>query len=364
VAPTEDCNQSGIRWAGEHADSSITASTSSYDHLGPGGEVAGPERGGGPMGQQRASSPVAALAGGAGGPGAVRVAVLAAAVALISGLAACGGSATPSSTSSPGATGATATPSVAAAAPTASAAATGFVPIVEPFDPGHPARKQPSPASCGGQATTVAIAQCYDAKTEATDAAIDAAQLARYRGGAPAEQAAILADDSAWLAARRPVCAEAFQSGGTVDGIDVAACLLGESTARLNAVRGITPPAAMLNATDNTDPSALSWYTTPEGSRIAMVDTQGDNSGGAIIAWVIIGGADGFVVNPSQFYFRDGSFTDHGVIQPPDPSFHRVLPGVEYQFEIDYTHLSADPNSAKGTGGYAYVPGVPVAIWR
>jgi hypothetical protein len=89
----------------------------------------------------------------------------------------------------------------------------------------------------------------------------------------------------------------------------------------------------MLKSTDNTDPSALSWYTTPKGSRIAMVDTQGDNSGGAIIGWVIIAGSAGFVVDPSQF-------------------------------NIDYTHLSADPNVGKGAGGYVYVPGVPVAIWQ
>jgi hypothetical protein len=95
-----------------------------------------------------------------------------------------------------------------------------------------------------------------------------------------------------------------------------------------------------------------------------MVDTQGDGTGGAIIAWVIIGGADGFVVNPSQFYFSDGSFIDHGVVQPPDPSFHRVPPGTEYQFAIDYSHLSADPHAAQGAGGYAYVPGAPVAIWK
>jgi hypothetical protein len=67
---------------------------------------------------------------------------------------------------------------------------------------------------------------------------------------------------------------------------------------------------------------------------------------------------------PSQFSFSDGSFTDHGVPEPPDPSFHRVLPGTEYQFAIDYSHLSADPSAAKGAGGYAYVPGVPVAIWK
>jgi hypothetical protein len=95
-----------------------------------------------------------------------------------------------------------------------------------------------------------------------------------------------------------------------------------------------------------------------------MVDAQGDNSGGAIIAWVIIAGAAGFVVSPGQFYFSDGSFADHGTIVPPSPRGYRVPPGAEYQFEIYYTHLSADPNIGKGAGGYVYVPGVPVAIWQ
>jgi uncharacterized protein YecT (DUF1311 family) len=287
-------------------------------------------------------------------------------VMLAGALAACGSASSSGSSSAPAAQ-ATAGPS-GAAAPSASASATAgttaFVPIVEPFDPGHPAKHGPAPASCGGQATALAAERCYQARTENTDTVIDAVQLSRYQGGSQAQQAAILADDSAWLAARQPVCAAAFQGGGSVVAEDVAACLLDESTARLDALQGITPPEAMLKATDNTNPLAFSWYTTPKGSRIAMVDTQGDGTGGAIIAWVIIGGADGFVVNPSQFYFSDGSFIDHGVVQPPDPSFHRVPPGTEYQFAIDYSHLSADPHAAQGTGGYAYVPGVPVAIWK
>jgi uncharacterized protein YecT (DUF1311 family) len=286
-------------------------------------------------------------------------------VMLAGTLAACGSASSSGSGSAPAAQ---ATPSPSgAAAPSASASATAgttvFVPIVEPFDPGHPAKHGPAPARCGGQATALAVERCYQAKTENTDTAIDAVQLSRYQGGSQAQQAAILADDSAWLAARQPVCAAAFQ-GGSVVANDVAGCLLDESTARLDALQGITPPEAMLKATDNTNPLAFSWHTTPKGSRIAMVDTQGDGTGGAIIAWVIIGGADGFVVNPSQFYFSDGSFIDHGVVQPPDPSFHRVPPGTEYQFAIDYSHLSADPNAAQGAGGYAYVPGAPVSIWK
>jgi uncharacterized protein YecT (DUF1311 family) len=284
-------------------------------------------------------------------------------VAMTGVLAACGSSGTSSSTSP----AASAKASTAAAAPSGSgtpAATAAFVPIVEPFDPGHPAKAKTAPASCVGETTTLAIEQCYEAKTESTDAQIDAVQAAAYASASAAQRATILAQDSAWLNAREPVCDKAYQSGGTVDGINAGVCLLDESTARLDAVKGITPPEATLKATDNTDPAALSWYTTPEGSRIAMVDTQGDSTGGVIIAWVIIGGGAGFVVNPSQFFYTDGSFTDKGVVQPPNPDWHRVAPGAEYQFDIDYSHLSSDPNAAKGTGGYVYSPGSPVAIWK
>jgi len=253
-------------------------------------------------------------------------------------------------------------PAATGSAGTASAAAP-FIDIVEPFDPGHPARTDNAPASCGGQPTTLAIEQCYQAKTETADARIDAAQFTRYVGAPAAERTTILTQDSSWLAARGPVCAAAFHGGGTDDGISIAACLLAESTARLDAVKGITPPEARLKGTDSLDPNQLSWYTTPEGSRIAEISTQGDQTGGAIVAWVIVGGADGFVINPKQFFFQDGSFTDAGVVEPPDPTYHRVATGQEYQFSIDYSALSKDPNASKSAAGYLYAPVAPVAVW-
>jgi len=277
--------------------------------------------------------------------------------ALVGVTAGCGGSSSSSSSS----TGPVTTSS--ASRPSASATTSApFADIVEPFDPGHAAQVRGAPVSCVGQSTTLAIELCYEIKTENTDVQIDAAQQAAYSRGSAAQRAAILAQDRAWLAARGPVCRAAFRTGGTVDGISVAACLLEESTARLAAVEGITPPEARLKATDSIDPNQLSWYTTPEGSRIAEISTQGDQTGGAIIAWVIVGGADGFVINPRQFYFSDGSFTDYGIIQGPDPAFHRVDAGVRYEFDIDYSHLSAAP--AGGTQGFVYVPGAPVAIWQ
>jgi uncharacterized protein YecT (DUF1311 family) len=286
-------------------------------------------------------------------------------VALVGLAAGCSSSSSGNSASPPATASAAAASTTAAstAAASASVAAPGFADIVEPWDPGHPARSQTAPADCGGQPSTLAVEQCYEAKTESADATIDTVQQGLYAAASSSSRAAILAQDSAWLAARGPVCTAAFHSGGTIDAINVSACLLGESTARLDAVRGITPPEATLKSTDNTDPSALSWYTTPEGSRIAELDTQGDQSGGAIIAWIIIGGADGFVVNPSQFYFSDGSFTDPGVVQSPSPAGHRVGTGQQYQFQIDYTHLSAAP-TGNPAEGFVYAPGAPVASWR
>ena len=294
----------------------------------------------------------------AGGP---RLASAAASAVLIGALAACGGSGSSSGSSSAPA------PSGSAASPTATASGgtAAFVPIVEPFDPGHPATTKSAPASCGGQATSLAVQQCYQAQTENMDASIDSVQQSAFQNGSPAQRTAILADDSGWLSARQPVCTKAFQNDGRPDGADVAHCLLDESTARLDAGKGIAPPEAMLKATDSINPADESWYTTPKASRISMVSTQGDNSGGAIIAWTIIGGSAGFVVNPAQFYFQDGSYLNHGVAEPPSPAGHRVAPGAEYQFDIDYKHLSADPNSSQGMGGgYLYVPGVPVAAWQ
>ncbi len=299
------------------------------------------------------------------GTGLVMAAVSAVAVGALAG---CGSSAAPSAgngtqsapASASGTPGGAATASPTGAAATTAPAA--FAPIVEPFDPGHPARGAASSASCGTQDTTLAIEQCYENKTETADAAIDAVQQARYESGSAAQQAAINAGDSTWLATRKTVCGKAYQTGGTIDGINITACLLDESTARLDTLKGTTLPEATLKSTDSTSLSDLSWYTTPEGSRIAMIDTQGDSSGGAVIAWVIIAGADGFLVNPAQFYYSDGSFTDNGTVQPPAPGGHQVAPGGEYQFSIDYSHLRSDPNV--GQGGWVYAPGAPVAVWR
>jgi uncharacterized protein YecT (DUF1311 family) len=265
-----------------------------------------------------------------------------------------------SSSGSPGgAGGGTSSPTATTTASTAAVAP--FVSIVEPFDPGHPARVESAPDNCGSQESTLAIEKCYETMTENADADINAAQAAKYVTATPAGRTAILTQDSTWLAARGPVCSAAFHSGGTIDGISVAACLLDESNARYLQVKGITAHEYRLKATDSMDPNELAWYTTPEGSRIAELSTQGDQTGGAIVTWIVIGGANGFVVNPKQFFYMDSPFTDPGVIQGTDPTYHRVPSGKEFQFGIDYSNLSKDPNK---NGTYVYAPGDPVAMWN
>jgi uncharacterized protein YecT (DUF1311 family) len=279
-------------------------------------------------------------------------------VGVISLAAGCGSSSPGSSASVPVST------STFSAVATSPASAAGFISIVEPFDPGHPAMLKPAPASCGSQPSTLTMEQCFDTKTENTDFEIDAVQQGKYAAASAAGKAAILAQDKAWLNARGPVCSVAFNTGGTLDIVEIASCLLDESTARLWAVQGLTRPVDMLKSTDNSDPDFFSWYTTPEGSRIAELSTQGDQSGtGSIIAWTIIGGADGFIVNPKQFYYADGSFTDAGTIEGANPTYHRVATGVEYVFDIDYSHLNQAP-TGNPDAGFAYVPGTPVAIWQ
>lgn len=244
------------------------------------------------------------------------------------------------------------------------AAAAAFVPITEPFDSGHPARTTPGPSDCASQQATLAIVHCYEEKTETADAAIDAALRASFATASTAQRAAMNAADQAWLAARSTVCAKAYHTGGTIDQVNIAGCLLDESTARLGVLGHSQPPLSVLKTTDSQNPGDISWYTTPEGTRIGLVDTQGDATGGVIIAWTIIAGASGFVVNPAQFYYSDGTFKDAGIIEKPDPYGHRVAPGTEYTFGIDYSKLTDDPNPTTASGGFEYAPVGPAAVWR
>jgi hypothetical protein len=171
------------------------------------------------------------------------------------------------------------------------------------------------------------------------------------------------AADQAWLAARATVCAKAYHTGGTIDQVNIASCLADETLARFYVVKNIEAPTAVLKVTDSQNPSDMSWYSTPDGSRIGLVDTQGDATGGVIIAWTVIAGANGFVVNPLQYYYRNGYFKDAGIMEQPDQAGHVMAPGTEYAFSIDYSTLAHDPYRALSPGQFMYVPAGEVAVW-
>jgi uncharacterized protein YecT (DUF1311 family) len=71
-------------------------------------------------------------------------------------------------------------------------------------------------AGCGSQPSTLAIVACYETKTENVDTQIDSVQQGYYTS-APlvSVTASIVSQDSAWLAARGPVCSAAFHTGGS-----------------------------------------------------------------------------------------------------------------------------------------------------
>ena len=290
-------------------------------------------------------------------------------------LAGCSGSG--SSTGSSATPGTTATASGAssnsATAPAASATVTmtappstiAFVPITEPFDPGHPARPSQGVSDCPSQLITLVTAQCYHDLAEAQDAVTDATLQAKFVKATPARQAAMNAADQAWLAARATVCAKAYHTGGTIDQANIARCLSDESLARTFAVQGIQAPTVVLklNFPEHQNPVDTSWFSAPDGSRIGLVGSQGDATGSVIITWTVIAGANGFVVNPLQYYYRNGYFKDAGIMEQPDQAGHVVAPGTEYAFSIDYSNLAHDPYRYQDPGQFIYAPAGELAVW-
>jgi uncharacterized protein YecT (DUF1311 family) len=310
------------------------------------------------MGQSRRGRPVNGDRRAVNGGKLAVAAVSALGIGMLAGCTGAGSSTGSSATASSNSATATAAPA------TAPSSAIAFVPITEPFDPGHPAHTRQGPSDCASEQTTLAMTQCYEDRAETQDAITDAAQQARFATATAAQQAAMNAADQAWLAARATVCAKAYHTGGTIDQVNIASCLADESLARSFAVKSIEAPTAVLKSTDSQNPSDISWYTTPDGSRIGLADTQGDATGGVIIAWTVIAGANGFVVNPLQFYYRDGYFKDAGIMEQPDQAGHVVAPGTEYAFSVDYSNLAHDPYRALGAGQFTYAPAGEVALWR
>lgn len=246
-------------------------------------------------------------------------------------------------------------------------ATVAFQPIRELWDANRVARPRNAAAACRHAVSTLQIVTCAEARNENVDVAIDAVRAKAFRASpTAAAKAAINRDDAAWLANRLPVCRAGYAqaNGGTIVQILVASCSLAVSQARLAAVQGRHLPTARLTATDNIDPTATQYATTANGTRIGAIDTQGDQTGGVVIAWTIIGGYAGFTVDPAAFTYVDGSFVDPGIVLG-HAAGHVVPPGKAYVFDVDYSRLAKDPHARAGRGRFEYRAGtVVVGAWR
>ncbi|MGH2871045.1 MAG: hypothetical protein ACRDL5_01110 [Solirubrobacteraceae bacterium] len=244
---------------------------------------------------------------------------------------------------------------------------TAFRSIREVWDDNRVARHRDAAAACQGDRSTLAIMTCDEYRTENVDVEIDALRAGAFRLARTASaRNAINRDDEAWLANRIPLCEAGYPAhgGGTIVEILEASCETAVSSSRLDAIRGRTVPTAELLATDNIDPEATQYATAATGTRIGALDTQGDDTGGVVIAWIVIGGYRGFVVDPASFAYVDGSFVDPGVVYG-HPAGHRVAAGRKYVFSVDYSRLSDDPNERGRRGRFEYRLGADVVgAWR
>jgi uncharacterized protein YecT (DUF1311 family) len=271
----------------------------------------------------------------------------------------------PSTTSTPFSSATTSIAPTSIAGTTVAPASSAFVPIPSYLNGSGPAQPAPDPGDCTTKASTVDIEGCYAAKIENLDAKINQIQLTRFQGANDTARVAILSDDSSWLAARTPVCNALPQTGGTIDRTNGAICQFNVTTARLAAVQNSAVAVKHLIGSDNPDPSSIAYYTSPGGSLLGMFHSQGDQTGGGIISWHVIGGYQGFIVNPAQFPFVDGSFVDHGVVQGSGVTGHKVATGESYSFSIDYSQLGHDPHASAKTGRFQYAPaGAVKADWQ
>jgi uncharacterized protein YecT (DUF1311 family) len=229
------------------------------------------------------------------------------------------------------------------------------------------ARTRPAGPVCGSAVTTLQLVTCNEYLTENVDVKINAVRKQQF-DAAPSNAArlAINADDAAWLKNRAVVCAVSYpaEGGGSIGQILISQRETQVSVSRFATLQGRPVPTAHLMATDDPDPHATQYASTGSGTLIGAIDTQGDATGGAVIAWVVIGGYKGFTVRTTAYVYVDGSFTDKGIVLG-HPGGHHVAAGQEYAFDIDYSRLAQDPHRARGTGRYQYRSGGHVVgSWR
>jgi uncharacterized protein YecT (DUF1311 family) len=102
-----------------------------------------------------------------------------------------------------------------------------YVKIVEPFG---------SPGRCNQSGTTIEMTACVLKQVVDVDYTVDALQRERFEYTiSTAGQKEALQDDANWLAKRTRICSQ-HATGGSIDQITAAQCLLKVSKARVNSL--------------------------------------------------------------------------------------------------------------------------------
>ena len=224
-------------------------------------------------------------------------------------------------TSGVGSAGAQTVSAVAATGTGTAAAVAPFVSIVEPFDPGHPARVEARPGHLrrpghDARHREVLRGQYREPRRRDQRRAGPPRTPRRTRPVAPPScprtargwpRGARCAVPPSPAAARPPASASR------------AAC---STRARpgTSQVEGIAPHEFRLKATDSTDPNALAWYTTPEGSshRGAQHPGRPERRGDRRVDRR--GRGERVRGQPEAVLLYGQPFTDKGVVQSPDPN--------------------------------------------
>ena len=146
------------------------------------------------------------------------------ALLLVSGLALAGCSSTAVGSATPAPATSTSPATTPAAEPSGSAL--HYVKIVEPFS---------TPGRCKADGNTLEMTACLLKQVQAADQRVDSLQRKRFEQADPGDRADLLADDAKWLKQRVTTCS-ANRTGGTIDQINAADCLLTAGQTRAKAL--------------------------------------------------------------------------------------------------------------------------------
>jgi uncharacterized protein YecT (DUF1311 family) len=110
----------------------------------------------------------------------------------------------------------------------AKAATPRYQPVAEPFS---------APGTCNENGNTQEMTACILEQVVDVDSTVDSLQVQRFELAPASKQAAILAEYAAWLKNRSTTCNAKAKTGGSIDQLTVARCLLQASQDRVETLK-------------------------------------------------------------------------------------------------------------------------------